>query len=82
MTVPAGYPNDSFLVGLQSGEDYLVRTPQDRARGVGENHMTINIDAKGAGPGVGAEVKRAVEMALREAGNAADQRMRTNYVSV
>jgi hypothetical protein len=35
MSVPGGFPNDSYTIGIQSGEDYMVRTPAERAAGVG-----------------------------------------------
>lgn len=74
MSVPPGYPNDSYLIALQSGEDFMVRTPGDRQRGTGA--MTINVDARGAAPGVGSEVERAVRAALAQTGRQTDQRMR------
>ena len=35
LSVPPGYPNDSYPIRLQSGEDFMVITPQDRAKNVG-----------------------------------------------
>jgi hypothetical protein len=82
MSVPAGFPNDSYPIWVQSGEDFMVRTPAERAAGSSAGGgMTLNIDARGAGPGVGAEIERAVEMALSRAGQQADGRRRVNYVS-
>ncbi len=46
--VPAGYPNDSFLVRMESGEDFMVRTAADRANGVGENRRGTNQSFFGA----------------------------------
>jgi hypothetical protein len=77
VTVPPGYPNDSYLMAVQSGEDYMVRTPADRANGVGAGGVTINVDARGAGPGVRGEVMRAVEEAMAAQGRNADSRIRT-----
>ena len=45
-TVPQGYPNDSFLVGLSSGEKYNVRNQAQSGGGSGGvtvNGLTINV---------------------------------------
>lgn len=40
--VPNGYPNDSFPVMVQSGEDLRVRTPQQRAMAEMDNKAVAN----------------------------------------
>lgn len=35
VSVPQGFPGDSYPIALSTGEDYMVRTPRDRAAGVG-----------------------------------------------
>jgi hypothetical protein len=40
--VPNGYPNDSYPVMVQSGEDLRVRTPQQRAMAEMDNRALIN----------------------------------------
>lgn len=40
--VPHGYPNDSYPVFVQSGEDLRVRTPQQRAMAEMDNKALIN----------------------------------------
>lgn len=63
--VPDGFPNDSFPVWMQSGEQYMVRTPQE----INNNHnygpMTIVL------PNV-----TNAEQFYREMGRQADVRMR------
>jgi hypothetical protein len=54
MTVPPGYPGDSFLVGTTSGERVEV-TPKGQAAGGGTN-ITLNINAPGADPQAVADV--------------------------
>ena len=41
-TVPGGYPNDSYLVGLTSGEQYAVLTPSQRGRAGGGGRQYID----------------------------------------
>lgn len=43
-TVPGGYPNDSYLVGLTSGERFAVLTPGQAARGMGSGDNRLYID--------------------------------------
>lgn len=40
--VPSGYPNDSYPVFVQSGEDLRVRTPQQRAMAEMDNRAVAN----------------------------------------
>jgi hypothetical protein len=37
-TVPQGYPNDSFRVGLSSGENVTVSTPGQQAAGMSNTY--------------------------------------------
>lgn len=43
-TVPSGFPNDSYLVGLTSGEQYAVLTPGQASRGMGGVQNRTYID--------------------------------------
>lgn len=44
ISVPQNFPGDSYPVWMQTGEDFMVRTPADRARGVGMGGGGITID--------------------------------------
>jgi hypothetical protein len=76
--VPPGYPNDSFPVLVTSGEHVQV-TPRGQM-GQGPMIGAIHIDARGAAPGVGAEIADELEwrlaQVLGEQGRMASARMR------
>lgn len=52
LTVPAGYPNDSYPIRLQSGEEFAVKRPGEGAPGGGLYIGSVNITAA---PGQDAE---------------------------
>jgi len=70
MTVPPGYPNDSFPIWTTSGEHVQV-TPAGRTPSGGST--IINIDARGAAPGV----EQAIVAGMLKAGMTADRIKRT-----
>ena len=66
LTVPPGYPNDSYTVGLSSGEPYYVGKAGESAPG--GNTVTISNVFNGTAPEMVRQVVDAQEQALQEAG--------------
>ncbi len=87
LTVPSGFPNDSYTIGLSSGEIYAVipdgmgfaaSIPAGASAGPGGG-MVINVDARNSTDPAATrrQVYAAVDEALKRAGLTASNRIRT-----
>ncbi|MHC4196095.1 MAG: hypothetical protein ACYSQZ_09205, partial [Planctomycetota bacterium] len=77
LTVPSGYPNDTFgPIWATSGERVII-DPNPGGNTTSTVQNIFHIDARGAAVGVGADIERGIDRAFEKKGIRANSIRRT-----
>lgn len=68
MTVPAGYPNDTYTIGLSSGEPFNVLPAGSQPPAGNSNSVSVVQHFYGSSPDTMAQARNGTMQALKEAG--------------